>query len=237
MAWLWNQNSLKYRKNGSNKSLIYLQDYVNDINPNYIPSSVRSKYLAVRNSSGTVKVPLIQTSQIGSGTPYNPYRDCDINVFHNGAKCKPMLNKSALFFKINTQRSETVSTYYNTQVIEVEFSFSLLTKLPVSVVATVEINSKKTNFEIPAGSFTKSGKASATFEIRKIFPAGDLNSTYTYKVSFATGTYQGINFSGTVFSRSQKFKDIPYDSFSPYGEQLTSSPRYFPEFWIDRSNV
>lgn len=225
MAWLWNNNSLKYRKNGSTKSLIYLQDYVNDINPSYISSSVRSNFLGINKGGSIIKVPLIKTGNITSGSPYYPWRDCNINVFHNGAQCKPMLNKSAVFFNISGSSSTHSTSQYGMQATQyVSVSYSVLTKLPVFVTVKLTIrdnlsgnSTTKTN-TLKAGGFTSSVSDSCSYDFYgPSGPSGTISFTVT--VSLQTGYYNNIGYSGTVFNTNV------YGKISAY-----------PEFWMDRSN-
>lgn len=206
MAWLWNTNSIKYRKNGSTKSLIRVS------NPTSDTLKTPTKYLCVRKDGETVKIPMVATSSLSSSTWSDaPWLAGEVCLITGGVKYRAMGN--CVNIRINctvSLRTESWSSGYEgglrgTFSVTVK-SMQCTAKLPAKLVitGTVGAGSKTaTNtWTLPANSLesTNSGSASVTWGIGGTTES--LGPNHTLRLTFKTDTYNSKSFSGTVFSKT-----------------------------------
>lgn len=218
MAWLWNSQSIKYRKNGATKSLIHLSDPVNDLDSN-IRDEV--KYLCVykkgvtSTASNMYKIPMIEETR--NGDWYLAIRS-DMRVRLNGKTYIPFLNAGIIRLSFNISfdviHSDSYQTWLGCQVSLNSNGCWLPIRLPAETIIGVQCvldrgTVKSNYFTIPAGNFSNINNSDVFFSWCTRDITGKENvysSNYRIVMYVATGTYNSKSFSKTIFDKSDSPK-------------------------------
>lgn len=219
MAWLWNSQSIKYRKNGATKSLIHLSDPINDLNP-----SLRDKvkYLCVykkgvtSTASNMYKIPMFEEEST-RGDWYLATRS-DMRVRLNGKTYVPFLNAGIIRLIFNISCSVLENNQYQTWLqcnVNIKDNGCWLPiKLPAQTKIVVQCvldrgHVQTSYFTIPAGGFSNINNPSVYFSwcIRDVTGKEDVySSNYRIVMYVATDVFNSRGFSKTIFDKSNSPK-------------------------------